>query len=274
MIKIKDLSFSFGKNQVFEDFSLEVPGGQVCLITGINGMGKSTLLRLIAGVLKPAAGKIVFDEKMGADPRKKIGFISDTLSLYESLKVSQAIDFHKSVYGLSKFDDSLIKHTKIAQSQKIKELSAGQKTILHLSLIMSTEPEVFLIDEVIHSIDSYLRKIFLEELIRLLSHRKITLIMVNLNFHDIEHIVERVILLKSGQIAVDEEIDALKAKVKKIVAKNPPKAESILFQENYEQYSEFFVYPYTKVDVPADNSEVVDLNLTEIVTAFIGGEYA
>ena len=137
MINIKNLHFSYGKLKVFEDFSLDVPEGEVCLITGINGVGKSTLLRLMAKVLRPAAGEIVYDEKMGEDPRHKIGFISDVLSLYESLTVAQSIDFHKSVYNLSLFDDSLIRHTKIGLNQKIKELSSGQKTILHLSLILS-----------------------------------------------------------------------------------------------------------------------------------------
>jgi len=274
MIEIKDLSFSYGKIKVFRNFNLEVPEGEVCEITGINGVGKSTLLRLIAGVLKPAGGKIVFDEKMGDDPRRKIGFISDILSLYESLTVAQTIDFHKSVYGLSQFDDSLIRHTKIGHKQKIKELSTGQKTILHLSLILSIEPEILLIDEIIHSIDAYLRRIFLEQLIQLQSQRKLTIIMVNLNFHDIEHMVERVILLKSGHIAVDEKIDALKAKVKKIISTGVPQAIPVVSQIDYSEHSEFFVYPYEEKYREEVDGEVVDLDLTEIVSAFIGGEYA
>jgi ABC-2 type transport system ATP-binding protein len=273
MIDIKNLSFSYGKIKVFKNFNLHVPEGQVCLITGINGVGKTTLLRLIAGVLKPAGGEIVYDEKMGDDPRRKIGFISDILSLYESLTVAQAIDFHKSVYGLSQFDDSLIRHTKIAPGQKIKELSSGQKTIFLLSLILSIEPEVLLIDEIIHSIDAYLRRIFLEQLIKLQSERSLTIIMVNLNFHDIEHIVERVILLKSGQIAVDEKIDTLKAKVKKVVSAAPPKSLNILSQIDYSDHSEFFVYPYNEEYEEQIEGEVVDIDLTEIVSAFIGGEY-
>lgn len=274
MLAIRDLSFSYGKLKVFRNFNLEVPQGEVCLITGINGVGKSTLLRLIAGVLRPGGGKIVFGEKPGDDPRRKIGFISDILSLYESLRVSQAIDFHKSVYCLSRFDDSLIRHTKISHKQRIKELSTGQRTIFHLSLVLSIEPEILLIDEIIHSIDAYLRKIFLEQLIQLLSQRRLTVIMVNLNFHDIEHIVERVILLKSGEIAVDEKIEALKAKVKKIVSVTPPSSLPVVSQVRYSDHSEYFVYPYSEEYKEQVGGEVVDLDLTEIVSAFIGGEYA
>ena len=274
MIEIKNLSFRYGKTKVFENFNLQISGGQVCLITGINGMGKSTLLRLMAGVLRPADGGIVYGEKLEDDSRRKIGFISDILSLYESQTVAQAIAYHKSIYNISSFDDTLIKHTKIGYDQKIKELSSGQRTILHLSLILSTEPELLLIDEIIHSIDAYLRRVFLEQLVQLLTERHITVVMVNLNFHDIEHLVERVILLKAGEIAVDEDIDALKAKVKKILSDRPPETLNILSQIDYSDHSEFFVYPFDEKSIEALEGDVVDLNLTEIVTAFIGGEYA
>ncbi len=274
MITIKKLSFSYEKVKIFDNFDLHVPEGQSCLVTGINGVGKSTLLRLMAGVLEPDEGEIVYNLKMGDVPKQKIGFISDKLSIYESLTVSRGIDLHKSVYGISKFEDSLVKHTKIRMNQKIKELSIGQRTILHLSLILSAEPEVLLIDEIIHSMDAYLRKFFLEQLIDLLSQRSVTVIMVNVNFHDIEHMVDRVILLKEGKIAVDEAIDALKDKVKKVVAENLPGDIPILSQSGIPDRPDYFIYPFKDEFRRQINGEVVDLNLTEIVTAFIGGEYA
>lgn len=273
MIKIKNLSFNFGKTRIYDGFNLDINKGEVTLITGINGVGKSTLLRLIAGILKPSKGEIVFNEEMGDDPRQKIGFISDTPSLYESLKVSQAINFHKSVYGISFYDDSLIKRTKIEENKKIKELSMGQKVIFHLSLILSIQPKILLIDEVIHTIDVYLRGVFLRELIKLLSEEKLTVVFVNLNFRDIENMVDRVILLKGGDIAVDERIDDLKSKVKKVVAETPPSSLPILSQIDYTNHSEFFIYPFKEDYKNKTDGEIVDLDLTGIVNAFIGGEY-
>jgi ABC-2 type transport system ATP-binding protein len=274
MIEIKGLSFSYGKKRVFNDFNLQVPDGQVCLITGINGVGKSTLLRLMAGVLRPDQGAVRYDTNLGVDPRRKIGFVSDALSLYESLTVAEAIGFHMSVYGLSSFDDSLIQHTKIGRGQRVRELSTGQRTIFHLNLILSLEPEVLLIDEIIHSIDAYLRRIFLEQIVQLLSTRRVTVVMVNVNFHDIEYLIERVILLKSGEITVDENIEDLKAKVKKIVGQNQPSSLSVLSRIDYSDHSEFFVYPFNDRLRETIEGDVFDLNLTEIVSAFIGGEYA
>ncbi|MDH5467560.1 MAG: hypothetical protein OEY25_09095 [Candidatus Aminicenantes bacterium] len=98
--------------------------------------------------------------------------------------------------------------------------------------------------------------------------------MVNLNFHDIEHMVERVILLKAGKIAVDEKIEALKAKVKKVISAAPPQSVPVLSRIDYSGHSEFFVYPYEAKLREEIEGEVVDMDLTGIVSAFIGGEYA
>jgi ABC-2 type transport system ATP-binding protein len=273
MITIKNLSFSFGKTKIYDNFNLQVPQGQACLVTGINGVGKSTLLRLIAGVLEPDSGEIIFDAKMGDNPKRKLGFISDRLSIYESLTVARSIELHRSVYGSKTFDDSLIRHTKIRQEQKVKELSVGQRTILMLSLIMSAEPEVLLVDEVIHAMDAYLRKYFLEQLIDLLSHRRVTVLMVNVNFHDIEHMVDRIIMLKDGKVEVDEPIDMLKEKVKKVVCKELPKHIPVIFQSGLPDYPDYFIYPFKEEYREELDAEVVELNLTDIVAAFIGGEY-
>lgn len=273
MIKIKGLHFNYGKATIFTDFNLEIEEGKVTLITGINGVGKSTLLRLMAGVLRPAKGEIVYHKTMGEDPRRYIGFISDSASLYESMKVSRAINFHKSVYKLTEFDDSLLKRTKIRHHQKIKELSVGQRVIFHLSMILSCHPKVLLIDEIIHSIDVYLRGVFLKELIRLMTEKNVTVVFVNLNFRDIENIVDRVILLKDGEIAVDEEIESLKSKVKKVVTETRPEGLPVLFRTEYSDFAEYYIYPFKEEYMNRVDGETVDLDLTAIVNAFIGGEY-
>lgn len=243
------------------------------LITGINGVGKSTLLKLIAGVLIPEKGTIQFSPEIGADPKRKIGFISDSMSIYENLTVREMIEVHCHLYGVDEFDDSLIKHTKIRLDSKIKNLSIGQRVIFHLNLILSHKPDILLIDEVIHSIDAYLRDLFLKELIRVISEREVTVILVNLNFYDIENMVDRVILIKDGRIEVDEPIVELKKRVKKVISHQKPDGLPVIFFYPVGGVFEYFVYPYREEDVKHIEGEVVDLDLTEIIKAFIGGEY-
>ena len=275
MVTINDLRFGYNKKPLFDQFNFQVPPGQVCLITGINGVGKSTLLRLIAGVLKPQQGTIVFDSRLGMSPRSKIGFISDSLSIYENLRVDRLIDLHLSVFKVKQFDDTLVRHTRISSRDKVRDLSKGQRTILHLSLILSSQPELLLIDEVIHDLDAYLRKLFLDEVIRHLSEREVTVIFVNVNFHDIESLVDRVVLLKNGTIAVDEPIAVLKEKVKRVVLPEElPSDVPYIFSLPRENFTEYFLYPYDEGKCQGLAAEASSLNLNDIVAAFIGGEYA
>ena len=73
MIKLNNLSFKFDRKQIFQNFNLHIPKGESCLITGINGVGTSTLLRLMAGALRPDSGEVKYGEALGIRPKKKSG---------------------------------------------------------------------------------------------------------------------------------------------------------------------------------------------------------
>lgn len=275
MINIKNLHFGYRKQPVFTDFNFEIEEGETVLITGINGTGKTTLLRLMAGVLFPQKGTVAYSPKLGDNPRAKIGFISDQVNLYTDMTLSSAIDFHSSVYNIPRgdFDMELIEKTKLKLDKRIRELSAGQKLIFHLSLLLSAKPEILLIDEVIHSIDAYLRELFLNRLLELIEERGITLVLVNLNYHDIERIPQRVVLLKDGRIEVDESIDSLKSKVKKVISTEEITGIPVLYSRQFSDAGEYYIYPFEDDFREKIKGQVTDLNLTDIIKAFIGGEY-
>lgn len=273
MIKINNLSFAYKKNPVYKNFNLEIKDGEAVMITGINGSGKTTLLRFMAGVLFPHQGKIEFSEKLGGNPKSKIGFISDQMNLYDNMTLQDAIQYHSSVYNIEKFDLGIMKEAKLNLSQKISHQSAGQKLIFHLGLIMAAKPEILLIDEVIHSMDVYLRETFLIHLLELIEEKQLTLVLVNLNYHDIEKIPQRIILLQNHQVVVDEQMDTLKSKVKKIVTFKETSQFPFLFHQQHADCHEYFVYPYEERIGEKTRGKVVDLNLNDIIKAFIGGEY-
>lgn len=274
MIKLEHIDFSYGKHRVFRDFSLEIREGESVLITGINGIGKTTLLRLMSGVLFPQKGEISYSEKLGPDPRSRIGFISDKINLYENMSLDQAIRYHSQVYGIEKFDGDLIGQAKLKPGQKISTLSRGQKLVLHLSLILAARPEILLIDEIIHSMDVYLRDIFLNRLLEMIERDRITLVLVNLNFHDIEKIPQRILLIKDNQIALDEPMDLLKTRVKKIFSGREISGLPVLFHKQHEDGHEYYIYPFEKDQALETSAKVTELNLHDIIKAFIGGEYA
>jgi len=266
MIELRQVAFAYGKKKIFSGLDLVLNASETTLITGINGAGKSTLLRLMAGVLLPDQGEIIYHEALMPRPKKWIGFISDALSLYSDLTVQETLNFHQKMFAIDEMDESLLEHTKIDRKQKINQLSIGQKTIVHFSLIFSQRPKVLLIDEVIHGLDAYLRQCVIDRLLEFLENQELTVVFVNLNFHDIEFLVDRIILLKNGDILVDESLDVLKSQVRRGLAKEAPKRGQILWQRRLGGETEWYIHG----EAPGEGEGV---NLTEIVAAFIAGEY-
>lgn len=266
MIEIDSLSFSYGKKQIFSDFSLHIPKGQCCLISGVNGMGKTTLLRLISGALRPDKGNISF--KGLSNPKQQVALISDSLSLFENLKVKDMILLHQSIYKLPKLSLELVERIKIDSNVVISNLSAGQRTILLLDLMLATQPEVLLIDEVLPALDAYMREQFLNYLQSQQKKRNMTIVTVNLNFHDMERFAERIVLLKHGVIEVDEDIENLKNSVKRYISVKKPTDYPIILQKPRGNETEFYLYPCTE-----KGSGFESLSLTEIVSVFIGATY-
>jgi len=272
ILSINDLCFQAGKKKILDHIDIRFKRGETVLIAGINGAGKSSLLRCIAGVYLPDSGNITFDKNVS---KKKIGFISDKMSLFENYTLEEGIRFHCRVYGIENFDDSLLKRLNIKMTQKIKDLSNGERAIYHLSLLISQKPEILLIDEIIHIIDPYLRELFLESLIELIEEYNTTIIMINHTFSEMGRLPERVMIMETGSFILDEKVEALTDKVKKIVTdKELDGSFPVLFEKRSPVYNEYYIYPYKKGMESKSNFEFQDIELSEIIKSFIGGYYA
>jgi ABC-type multidrug transport system ATPase subunit len=271
IIEVRNLKVNIGKKKVLDNIHTQFQKGESVVIAGRNGSGKSTFLRCLAKVILPDQGRISYSEEV---TREKIGFISDQISLFENYSVKQGINFHSAVFHSEDFDYTLIKELKFNLNQKIKSLSAGERTLYHLSLILSQKPEILLIDEIIHTIDPYLREKFLEAVIDLMDRSKTTVIMVNHTFSEIEKIPERVLVMEKGQFILDEKAENLGEKIKRIESNSEiPEEMLCIFKRESQFYNEYFIYPFKEEFRKKFNYEYKELNLNDIVKAFIGGQY-
>ena len=274
IITVRDLCLNFGKKVVLEHLDVTFEKGKTVLIAGNNGVGKSSFLRCLAGVLFTDSGQICIDESI---PREKIAFISDKMSLYEDFTLAQGIEFHSRAFNVKKndFDPSLLLQLKLDMDQKIRGLSAGERAIYHFSLLLSQKPEILLVDEIIHKIDPYLRELFLEALIGLIDEFNTSVIMVNHIFSEMGRIPERVLIMENGRFIFDELSEDLHNKMKKIVTEKEIAADiPVIFNYQTPLYNEYYVYPYAEGMGKGCGYEFQDVNLTEIVRSFIGGYYA
>jgi len=270
LLEIKNLSLRIKKKQILKNINITFEAGEAVLIAGKNGSGKSTFLKCLAGILLPDSGQI---NSIVLNPRHR-GFISDKMSLLENYTLQEGINFHCRVFAVNNFKANLIEELNLDLNKKIKDLSAGERAIFHLSLLISQEPELLIIDEIIHTIDPYLREIFLEKLIELMDEFNTTVIMVNHTFSDTGRIPERILLMEEGQFILDEKREELGQKIRKVVSKEPLKENlPVIFKKESSVRNEYYIYPFSEDLGSKTNHDFLSIDLSEIIKAFIGGYY-
>ncbi len=271
LVEVKNVCVNIGRKKILDNINLELQKGEAVLIAGRNGAGKSTLLKCLANVILPDKGSIKLSREIAGS---KIGIISDHLSLFENFTLKQGINFHTAVFRINDFDYTLIDELKMDLNQKIKYLSAGERTLYHLSLIMAQKPDILLLDEIIHVIDPYMRERFLEAVIDLMDMYHPTVVMVNHTFSEIEKIPDRVLVMENGQFILDEERETLGEKLKKVTTEKEISEEiPCVFKRESSYFKEYYIYPFNEelnIKFPDDYKNI---NLNEIVKAFVGGQY-
>ncbi|MDD8013174.1 MAG: ABC transporter ATP-binding protein [Acidobacteriota bacterium] len=271
IIDVRNLSLSFSRKKVLAGLNFSLNRGEWAVIAGRNGAGKSTLLRALSGVLLPDEGTIRHGP--GARP-EKIGFISDRLSLFEDWTIDQASDFHCRAFHIGDFDGQLVKRLGVRGRDRIKNLSAGERAILHLSLVLAQKPSLLLVDEVLHMLDPYIRDLFIEALIEAMAVQQAAVLTVNHTFGEIERLPERVLVMDEGRFIVDETVEALRGKMRKVVSRDPlPETQPCIFKKTEGEYKEYFIFPFQEELRQGNALDFQEMALPEIIKAFIGGGY-
>ncbi len=274
MIKVSDLTVSFGKAKALDNISFTADRGECILLAGANGSGKTTLLRSIAGVLFFRRGNVVVDDiAVGPVTRTKTAYIPSTLSLYNALSLKEAATLHASFYPGFSYRE--IGGFAFDMDRKVGALSRGEKTLFSLSLALSTSPDYLLIDDVLHFLDPHLREIFLKTILGLIEEEQLTVIIAAQSAVDIEGVLERVVVLDKGKVALDDSVESLKRSFVRLYAESEktPGDLPVVFQRDWEGMKELYIYPLPPGTKTVTGGRMEYLTLTEILRAFIGGEY-
>ncbi len=244
MISVKNLSFNYCEKEIIHELSLDLNHGETIMLTGPNGVGKSTLLRILAGVLKPSDGTVEYGFRNDVDPRSRIAFLPDSLSFYRNMTPLQAASFHAGFFDTEPSGLKVAEKAGVDLNGRIEDLSIGQRIIVQLSIILSTGPDLVLIDEVLHSVDPYLRGLLFQELIGVMEKKNPAVVLVNLNFTEVENLVDRVVFLGRSGIKLDESVEKLKAGIRLMESENMPENQTVVRSREVLGKREFIVYPY------------------------------
>jgi ABC-2 type transport system ATP-binding protein len=271
ILEAKGLTVRFGRKTALRDVGVAFAAGETAVIAGSNGAGKSTLLRCLAGVIVPDRGRVVAGPGL---TRAKIGFVSDSLSLYEGGTLGEVWRLHRDAFGIAAPGPSRIEGLELDSRRRVKSLSAGERTLFHLSLLLAQRPAVLLVDEVIHALDPFLREKFLEAVIGAMDELKTAVVMVNHTLSDTAQIPERVLIMDDGRIVLDERRESLERSVKRFSGEaDLPPDIPCLFAASSEFRKDRYVYPFREEWRKRPGLRFEDIGLDEIVKAFIGGAY-
>jgi ABC-2 type transport system ATP-binding protein len=208
VIEARGLRKAFGKTVALDGVNLRVDEGRILGLIGPNGAGKSTALNAILG-LTEYQGEL---RVLGRDPwderdqlMRDVCFIADVAVLPRWMRVSQALDYVGGVHP--RFDrvkaEGFLAKTDIKRASKIRELSKGMVTQLHLALVMAIDARLLVLDEPTLGLDILYRKQFYDSLLNDYFDRSRTIVVTTHQVEDVQHVITDLMFINRGLIVLD-----------------------------------------------------------------------
>lgn len=214
LVNARSVSKHFGSVRAVDDVSFEIEQGKILGLIGPNGAGKTTLLKAVLG-LTDCDGDL---SVLGFDPfrqRKQlmqnICFIADVAVLPRWIKVTQLLDYVEAIhpnFSRSRAEE-LLSETQVRAAAKVKELSKGMVTQLHLSIIMAIDAKLLVLDEPTLGLDILFRKEFYANLLNDYFDEERTILITTHQVEEIENLLTDVMFINDGKILLNSSMEAL-----------------------------------------------------------------
>jgi ABC-2 type transport system ATP-binding protein len=287
-ISITDLHFAYGRREVLDGVTLDVPEGSVFGFLGRNGAGKTTTIQILLGLLAPHGGSCRVG---GHDPqadavavRRAVGYVAEDQQMYDWMRIEQIIKWTSSFYPTwdNDYAQQLLRQFDLPPRGKIKTLSKGQNTRLALLLALAHRPRMVILDDPTLGLDPIARKEFLRSVITLLQSEGVTVFFSSHLLYEIEPVADRIAILDRGCIMKAAPTDILRDTVRRFVfrpkaAMDPAQLPGVLDAVHQDgQWS--VTVEAANADARAalnaaagDDVEEMGLNLDEIFEAYVIG---
>ena len=216
LLECKHLYKEFDNKQILKDINLKIPRGKIIGLLGKNGMGKTTLIKLINDLLVPTSGEILINgEKPGVKSKEIISYLPERTYLDKEMTIKQVIKYFEEFY--KNFDTQkaikLLKDLNLDINKKISKMSKGMQEKLQLILVMSRNAELYVLDEPLGGVDPATRDYILDTILSNFSEGASVIISTHL-ISDIERILDEVIFIDNGEIILTSSADELRKKEK------------------------------------------------------------
>jgi ABC-2 type transport system ATP-binding protein len=267
MIQLENISKRYEDTTVVHDLNLEIKQGEIVGIIGHNGAGKSTTMKMIAGLVEPTSGKI---SVMGQDIQRgnntkikqKIGYLPEESPLYEAMTAGQYLLFFSELYqmprqkALQRIDELLTSLDLLEKTKLTGEFSKGMKRKTAIARTLLHDPELLILDEPNSGLDP-LTSFFIINYLKTLRREGKTIILSAHNLFHVETICDRVGIIKNGRLLVFDTMDAIRARLGK-------REYQVIFHSDdkldYESINGNYIFRTAEVDRIAAMLETVSAN--------------
>ena len=216
IVSLSNVSKRYGDTMALDQVNLEIQPGRIVGLIGPNGACKTTLLKCLLG-LAPYEGVI---QVLGKDPMKQrqeilkeVCFIADTAILPRWIKVHQTLDYLSGVHPRFNREkaEAFLKETQIKPNKKVKQLSKGMITQLHLALVMAIDASLLVLDEPTLGLDILYRKKFYTSLLNDYFDRERTILVTTHQVEEIEDLISDLVFIQSGRVVLNQSMERCQA---------------------------------------------------------------
>ena len=255
-IEIKNVTKDFGSERGIFDINLSIEKGEIFGFVGTNGSGKTTTIRHLMGFLKPQSGSVTINGldcwEDAAEVKKLVGYIPGEIAFPEAPTGTEFLKRQAELIGLKDFTymNTIIKKLHLDTTANLKLMSKGMKQKTAIVAALMADPEVLILDEPTTGLDPLMRTEFISILNEERKKGK-TILMSSHMFDEVEHICDKVALIRDGKIIVVKSTADIKY--------NEDKEYTIEFSSQ-EDYQRFILEPFNIAETVISNNQVTNKN--------------
>lgn len=214
LVKCIDLCKSFDNIKILKNINITIERGKIYGLLGKNGMGKTTLIKLINDLLTPTSGEILINnEAPGVNSKKIISFLPERTYLDKSMNVEQVLKYFSTFYEDFNLEKAhkLLEDLSLDEKMSLAKMSKGMLEKLQLVLVMSRDADLYVLDEPLGGVDPATRDYILDTILSNFKEGASIIISTHL-IADIERVLDEVIFIDKGEIVLVSDTDKLREK--------------------------------------------------------------
>ena len=219
LVELKNVYKTFDDITILEDVNITIEKNKIIGLLGKNGMGKTTIIKLINDLLTPTKGTILVNGKeVGIESKKSISYLPERTYLDKTMNVSKVLEYFQDFYDDFNIEKAhkLLKDLNLDEATNLNKMSKGMLEKLQLILVMSRDVDLYILDEPLGGVDPATRDYILDTILSNFKEGSSVLISTHL-ISDVERILDEVIFIENGKVVLQSNADTLRQKENKSI---------------------------------------------------------